>query len=255
VSGRVQSIERGIDVLMSVAERPKTLAEVMRDTKLSKATVFRMLASLGYQNVVTKNGDNTYVLGPGCLLLMQGVTNSLGVTTGAGRLALQELWEETGETVAIHVPLGTDRICVEELPSAAPIRYMSEIGSAAPLTVGSAGRVLLAFLPTAQLTRTLDMLAMSTSESDLRTCSAELEVIRDRGYAMSEGERVRGAAAISTPIFGRQGFVAALSVLGPDFRFTQEQRLTILPALRRTAEAIGKALVGAGKPGERRELD
>src|SRR5438876_440891 len=116
---RVQSIERGIDVLMTLVERPKTLTEVMRETGVSKATVFRMLASLGYESVVIKNGNNTYMLGPGCLRLMQGVTHGLGAVTGAGRPALRKLWEQTGETVAIHVRVGTDRICTEELPSPA----------------------------------------------------------------------------------------------------------------------------------------
>ncbi len=251
---RVQSIERGIDVLMTLVAGPKTLTEVMRETKLSKATVFRMLASLSYENVVIKNGDHTYMLGPGCLRLMQGVTHGLGAVTGAGRPALRELWERTGETVAIHVRAGTDRICIEELPSSATIRYTSTVGSSAPLHVGSAGRVLLAFTQPDELRRTLETLHATGEKFDRGKLASELELIRERGYALSEGERVHGAAAITAPVFGRGDFVASLSVLGPDFRFTEDARLKLAPHLRRTAEVIGKALVDAGALSGRSEV-
>jgi DNA-binding IclR family transcriptional regulator len=249
VSARVQSIERGIDVLMTLAEGHKTLAEVTRATGLSKATAFRMLASLGYENVVVRNGDTAYMLGPGCLLLMQGVMRGLGAVTGAGRPTLLDLWERTGETVAIHVQVGTQRVCIEELPSRAAIRYTSTVGSSAPLHIGSAGRVLLAFTPAEHLERDLQVLQSAGEKIDEEFLRSQLEAIRAQGYALSEGERVPGAAAISAPVLGRHGFMAALSVLGPTFRLTYERRLELVPDLRRAAEAIGTALADAGRSG------
>ena len=247
MSDRVQSIGRGIDVLMTLVQGPKTLTEVTRATGLTKGTVFRMLASLGYENIVVKSDENTYMLGPGCLRLIQGVMAGLGVVISVGRPALVHLWEKTEETVAIHVRVGTERVCVEELPSPSPVRYMSTVGSSAPLYVGSAGRVLLAFAAPTELERILDSLPISHLTPEIGTLSAELALIRERGYALSAGERVQGAAAISVPVIGRQDFVAALSVLGPDYRLTEERRLELLPELRRTADVIGTALVNAGR--------
>lgn len=249
MTDRVQSIERGIDVLMALVQGPRTLTEITRLTGLSKGTAFRMLASLGYENVVVKAEDNTYMLGPGCLRLLDGVMHGVGAIIGAGRIALNGLREATGETVAIHVRVGTDRICIEELPSTQAIRYSSTVGSSAPLHVGSAGRVLLAYTDSEKLERMLDTLQATDPRLDVATLAKELEVIRSRGYDLSEGERVHGAAAISAPILGRQGFVAALSVLGPDFRFTRERRLDLVAELRTAADAAGKALLGAGLNG------
>jgi DNA-binding IclR family transcriptional regulator len=249
VTDRVQSIERGVDILMALARGPKTLTEITRETGLSKGTTFRMLASFTYENMVVRSNGNTYMLGPGCLRLIDGVMGGFGTIIGVGRTAIDELWEKTGETVTIHVRVGTDRICIEEVPSAQQIRYTSTVGSSAPLHVGSAGRVLLAFTPQDDLPRTLDTLKASGVKFDTNKLLAELDVVRERGYALSEGERVHGAAAISAPIFGRQGFLAALSVLGPDFRFTEEQRMAFLPDLQRAADVAGKALIRAGEPG------
>lgn len=245
---RVQSIERGIDVLMALVEGPKTLTEIARKTSLSKGTAFRMLSSLGYENTVVKSDTNVYMLGPGCLRLIDGVMNGLGASIGAGRAALEELWRKTGETVTIHVRVGPDRVCIEELPSEHPIRYTSNVGSSAPLHIGSAGRILLAFLAPDDLERALASLS-AHGTLDAQKLAADLVHVRERGYDLSEGERVHGAAAISAPIVGRNGFVASLSVLGPDFRFTEDRRLAFVPDLQRAAEATGAALVEIGGSG------
>lgn len=232
---------------MALVQGPKTLKDVTTETGLSKGTAFRMLASLNYENVVVKGEGNTYMLGPGCIRLIQGVMEGLGAIIGVGRPALIGLWEQTGETVAVHVRVGAERVCIEELPSASPVRFVSTVGSSAPLHVGSAGRVLLAFAAPSELERTIDSLVVADPGVDPDALRGELDAIRDRGYALSTGERVQGASAISVPVFGRQGFVASLSVLGPDFRLTEAHRLEFLPALRQTADAIGSALVDAGR--------
>src|SRR5580700_10702348 len=99
---------------MSLTQGPKTLTEVSRQTGLTKGTTFRVLVSLGYENMVVKT-ETTYTLGPGCLRLLDSVMHGVGAIIGAGRDALIALRDKTGETVAIHVRAGTDRICVEEL--------------------------------------------------------------------------------------------------------------------------------------------
>src|ERR1700730_11345976 len=53
--------------------------------------------------MVVKTEKATYVLGPGCLRLLDSVMHGVGAIIGAGREALQGLRDKTGETVAIHV--------------------------------------------------------------------------------------------------------------------------------------------------------
>jgi len=245
VKDRVQSIERGIDILMALAHGPKTLAEVTRATGLSKATAFRILGSLGYENLVVKNNSHSYTLGPGCLRLIQGATQGDGAITAVAGPALDALWKATEETVALHIRVGLERICVEEIPGPQPIRYVSTVGASAPLTIGSAGRVLLAYTASSEFESVLTAILRAdagTHSADEAWLRDELDTIRRRGYALSAGERVHGAAAISVPIHGRHGFVAALSVLGPDFRLNKRRRLEMLPQLLQAAAQIGDIL-------------
>jgi DNA-binding IclR family transcriptional regulator len=257
--GRVQSVERGIDILMALANGPKTLTEVKIETGLSKGTAFRLLASLNYENLVVKEAhSNLYMLGPGFLRLFQGVMQGVGAITAVAKPALTSLWEETEETVTVHVRVGAERICIEELPSPQPIRYVSTLGAAAPLHVGSAGKVLIAFMESAEMEKTLQTLPLlpvtSATISDLDALRAELDTVRRQGYAMSHGERIPGASAVSVPVRGLQGFLASLSVLGPADRLPRKRRLELVPLLQSTAEGIGTALSSAGAGGRPTEL-
>lgn len=247
MSTRVQSIERGIDILMALANGASTLTEVARATGLSKGTAFRLLASLNHEQLVVRDPDDTvYVLGPGFLRMFQGAMTNLGGIATLARGALQELWERTGETVTLHVRIGFERICVAELTSPQPLRYSSTVGATAPIHVGSAGKVLLAFLPRDELARALSEMQLSSithlTITDGQRLREELAEVKARGWAISEGERIIGAAAISVPIRGNAGLAASLSVLGPLERMNHSVRLAMLPHLQRAAASVEIAL-------------
>lgn len=256
---RVQSVERGIDILMSLANGPKTLTEVKIETGLSKGTAFRLLASLNYENLVVKAADsNLYMLGPGFLRLFQGVMQGVGAITAVAKPALTALWEHTEETVTVHVRVGVERICIEELPSPLAIRYVSTLGATAPLHVGSAGKVLIAFMEPDEMEKTLQALPLlpltDATISTLEELRRELDVVRNQGYAMSAGERIPGASAVSVPVHGLQGFLAALSVLGPSDRLPRRRRVELVPVLQEAADAVQAALASSGAGGRPTEL-
>ncbi len=244
---RVQAVERGIDILMALSNGARTLTDVARVTGLSKGTAFRLLASLGHEQLVIRDpNDTVYLLGPGFLRMFQGAMTDLGGIATLARPALQELWSRTDETVTIHVRIGYERICVAELPSSQPLRYSSTVGSTAPLHVGSAGKVLMAFLPADELDRAVANMQLSPLTRDTITdreqFREELRTIARQGWGMSAGERIAGAAAISVPVRGPQGLFASLSVLGPTERMSESLRLEMLPDLQRAAGEIEEAM-------------
>jgi DNA-binding IclR family transcriptional regulator len=251
VSKLVHSVERSIDILLSLTSGPRTLTEVVRATNLSKGTAFRLLASLGHENLVVKDpSTNVYMLGPGSLRLIQGITQGIASLAVLAKPSLIRLRELTGETITVHMRVGNERICIEELPSQQPIRYIASVGSAAPLHVGSAGRILVAFLPAAERERVLRNLRLypvtDRTITDLATLRKELESVRRSGWASSSGERVPGASAISVPIRGPNSVLTALSVLAPSFRLSRGQQIGYLPELKRTAAEIEASVNPAG---------
>lgn len=244
----VQAVQRSINVMMALRDGPQTLTELARATGLSKGTTFRMLASLNHERLVVKDpADNLYMLGPGLLMLLEGMLTSLGSLASGAKPVLEGLRNATNETVALHMAIGAERVCVEECQSRAAIRYTSYPGAAAPLHLGSAGKVLLSFMEESQRERALVLLRPIAGEAsgarivDIDELRAQLDEVREQGWAMSYGERIADAAAISVPVRAHR-FLAALSILGPKARLSRERRLELLPALQEAARTIATSL-------------
>jgi DNA-binding IclR family transcriptional regulator len=239
VSGEaVRVIDRSVDLLDALAEGPRSLTEICRGTSLSKGTAMRLLGGLGAHGMVVKDPvGGRYMLGPGLLTLVDGALSGIGAVATVGRLALRQLAEETGDTVALHVQSGLERICVEEIPSSHSIRYSSLVGAVAPVENGASGVVLLAFSPNERQAQTVEMLAASRDAFDPAALEAKLVRARHDGWAISTGERVPGATSISIPVPSRV-LLLALSVLGPEDRLPPSTLKSFLPAMRRTAEHL-----------------
>jgi DNA-binding IclR family transcriptional regulator len=145
---------------------------------------------------------------------------------------LERLRQATNETVSLYIRLGDRRVCIEELESGQDIKYSQTAGLAAPLYVGAPGKALLAYLPPAELEAllaTLPLVAITPNTlTDREQLLEELTTVRQRGYAVSIGERSLWASAAAAPIRDWSGKpIAAISVLGPSHRLTSEG----LPAL------------------------
>lgn len=239
---RVQVIDRSIDLLEALAHGPSSLTEICRQTGLSKGTAFRLLAGLSARGMVMKDPvGNSYVLGPGLLRLVQDALSGIGAVVTVGSKALRELSERTGETVALHVQVGVERVCVEEIPSAHSIRYSSLAGSTAPIWNGATGIVLLAFATPDRRRRTLEDLGDSIPEDERLDLEAKVTRARRDGYSISTGERVPGATAISVPI-PSDLMLLSLSVLGPEDRLSPATLKGFLQPMRRTADHLTAVL-------------
>ncbi|MBS1860274.1 MAG: IclR family transcriptional regulator [Actinobacteria bacterium] len=242
MSYRVQSVERSIDVLEALAAGPKTVTEISRETGLAKGTAFRIMSSLAYkQFVVREPGGSRHLLGPGLLPLIANIQATFGWVEALAGQELRELWLATGETVVVHLRFGSQRVCVGELPSPEAIRYVATVGSTEPIHVGSAGKVLLACMPEDELEKllpTLDLQPITEhSIASLDVLRKEVELARGRGWAISLGERIEGAASISVPV-RIPGAWAALSVLGPAVRMTAEKREAYIDLARKTGAKV-----------------
>lgn len=249
---RVQSVDRAIDILMTLVVGPKTLTEVCRATDLTKGTAFRLLRSLADRGIVVKDPgrDNLYMLGPNMLRIAQGVTLGLGALGTLASPVLKRVSEVTEETVTVHIRMGVERICIHVIPSASALRYTVSPGSKAPLHVGAAGRSLIAFLEEAERERVLASLPRplqaitDDTVTDVETLREQLAEVRERGYAISSGERVSGAAAVSVPIRAHGEFVAALSILGPLTRLPLQRLEEFAVVLQDAAAEAGEILDG-----------
>lgn len=242
-------IERTIDILLTLSDGPKGFTAVCRAVGLSKSTVHRILIGLSYCDFVVQNpATGEYMLGSGNYRLARALSANSGGIGPLVRSVMHELREQTEETVILHIRVAGRRVCIEEFESSQALRYAAGVGTSAPLHAGSAGKVLVAWSDEEQIRRLLPPKLESLTDAtivDWDELLEELLMVRSQGWAVSHGERVRGAFAVSAPIFDDRGdVVAALSILGPEARLTRTRLIELRRALVATAH-IASALVGA----------
>ena len=237
----VRAVARAVDVMMALSGGPMRLGDISALVNLSKPTTHRLLFSLKSVGIVTQDSlSGEYGLGPACYRLMSAMSSG-GV--GFSAPILESLRDATGETITIHVRAGLSRICIQEFPSPHPIRYIAGLGATAGIYVGSAGKVLLAFMAPADRERILSEIRPTaltdTTITDPGALKAELQTVQEQRFALSYGERVEGAMGVSAPIFDPIDgtALAALSVLGPTERITRN-----LDVLIKRAQEAGVAL-------------
>lgn len=243
---RVQSVERAIDILAALGSGSRTLTEITRVTGLSKGTAFRLLASLNHRQFVIRDPvEGGYLLGPAFLGLFESVLGDLGAIAKVAMPILQRLSGESGETVTLHVRSAGERICVAESPSSQAIRYTASVGATAPLHVGSAGKVLLAAMSEDKRAQALASQQLTpvtaATITDRSALEEEVATVARQGWAISSGERIDGAGAVSVPVRSRSGLNLALSILGPADRLSVERRLALVPNLQQGAKEIEAA--------------
>ena len=145
--------------------------------------------------------------------------------------------ESTRETATLSAPGELDAVTVDFVQSPSSVQGVARLGRPSVGHATATGKVLLAFghqtLPTGQLK------AYTESTITQRAAlSAELDAVRERGYAYNFGEREDDLHAIAAPVFGSRAELAAIiGVQGPASRFSREaMEAAVQPLLEHTAE-------------------
>lgn len=197
-------LDKAMQVLHAVEQRPQGLTELQQSTGLPRATAHRLATALESHAFLRRDGDGRFELGHGLVAFGREAAARFPLLDNVRPVA-QQLRDETGESVQVFVREGGQRRCVLSLESAHGLRWIVPEGSLLPLEVGSSGRLLNG--------------QVSTS-----------------GWVQSVGEREAGAASVSAPIRAADGSVAAaISVSGP------VERLSRSPGKRFGATVVAAA--------------
>jgi DNA-binding IclR family transcriptional regulator len=163
------------------------------------------------------------------------------------RQTMRDLARRTNETSTLSVRVGWRRVYIDQATPARDIKMVIKLGGAYPLHAGASSKALLASLPAEEIqtflaTQRLEPVTDRTV-TDAKALVRELDGIRERGYAISSGERQTGAASVAAPVLDRNGrLLAVISVCGPQDRFeplTERHAETLLAALAELSATIG----------------
>jgi DNA-binding IclR family transcriptional regulator len=249
-----QTVYRAISILetFKADHAALTLAEICEAVELTPPTAHRLLRALRSHDLISfDERARTYTLGTGVMRLASVLLNRDDVLSIAGP-RLHRLRDLTGETVALHWRVEDHRVCLMENVSAQPIRMASGLGNAYPLVAGAAGKAILAHLPTEDVEHTIEVERRNGRKFSAAALRADLQGIRERGYARSVGETVPSAAAVAAPILNSAGrAIGSLNVTGPADRLDDALVGTTVPALLSTTREVMEQLGydGSALPG------
>lgn len=195
-----------------------SLTELAHLTGLPMSTVHRLAGELASWQLLRRDVDGRYRVGPN----VQWLAGGAGVPGLDDRapLALADLCEITGRRARLGVLRGWHVAYVEKRPGAGPPTSWSDAATL-PAHATALGKVLLAFGPREAVASVQQMLAVHT-ETTVATPQRllrELQIIRLTRHARSRGELVPGDCAIAAPVFGPGGTaIAALELQVQDLR-------------------------------------
>ena len=241
-----KSFSRVFDILDLIASRaePRGAREIARTLELPESTVYRMLKFMARRGLVERT-PNGFLLGGECLRL-GGMAQEQNLLPRLARAVLAKLAEETRETVHLARMQGNHIIYVDKIDGVRSIRMGSMIGLTSPLHCTGIGKAILAALPSRELAEKLPMLNLERFTErticDAAALKRELELIRERGYAIDDCEHEIGVYCVASSVCDRRGnVVAGISVTGSSLCLKPETEV-LSRKVRRAAELISAKL-------------
>jgi IclR family transcriptional regulator, pca regulon regulatory protein len=213
----IEALARGLDVIRAfgTAGSPSTLSDLAQASALTRPTTRRVLITLMELGYVRSEGG-AFALTPRVLELGLAYVSASDVWTAA-RPHLERLSAATGESCSMAQLDGGDVVYVARVAVPKLVALSVGIGTRFPAAATSLGKVLLAALPEAERDAALAEPSRSgvrpATESTREALLAELAVVREQGWALTDQALAPSVRSIAAPVpDGDGGVVAAVNV-------------------------------------------
>ncbi|MFM9590326.1 IclR family transcriptional regulator [Streptomyces scabiei] len=222
----MKSVTRSLRILEAVAQhQPVTVGELTKLFGLPKSTVQRTLVTLNEAGWLRANRKDTtrWEIGARVLAVRPAALQGSSLFAAA-REPMTRLRDVLNETIHLAVPDALHgMVVVDRVDCDHAVRTFHAVGATSPLHATAAGHTVLAHLPKSEVdeftARTLEGYGEETITDPLEL-RAELERVRERGYAVNHNQYVPGVCAIAAPVLDASGApLAAVAISLPDSRF------------------------------------
>lgn len=217
---RNSTADRALNVLQMFADDRAEISavDVAETLGVARSTAYRYLQTLVQAQFLAETGRGAFRLGLRIFELARIARRGYGLADLCVP-TMRELAEQSQQTVLLTKQMGTAVVCLEREESRTQyVRLSYERGSILSLNAGASALVLLAWTPENTVRDLFGHLSLQTftpkTLTDPDAIVARLAEIRDRGYAVSDGEVDPTAMGIAAPIFRPDGEVlAAISIV------------------------------------------
>ncbi|MEI8057649.1 MAG: IclR family transcriptional regulator [Actinomycetes bacterium] len=251
----VGSVARALAVLELIASGPAdgmSVSDIARALGTSKSTAFslvRTLVTRGFLRDV--DPGPRYQLGMALVRLGDDASRALPL----GRVCepvLVELSRDTGLTTRAAISDGGYPIFIARIDSPGAVRFHTALGVRELPHTSSAGKAILAMMPGAEVAAVVleAGLPRRTRKTlvTLADLEADLELTRERGYAIDDEEDFEGVFCAAAAFFDHSARVAgAISATGIKLDLSPQQIEALGQSVRTAADRVTD-LIGGVRP-------
>src|ERR1700744_297480 len=222
------TLSHGRDVLAAFRNGPGSLssAELAEHTGLSRPTVSRLTYTLAHLGYLKRDAKGRFVLGLAVLAAAYPLLSAIKVRQTA-RPLMRDFAAYAGGTVSIAMPFGLDFIYVETLRTTDAVPHLPDVGFSSSLAPTAVGRALLSLYSKDELDAYVKRVKKDRpgeAEYVARRTLPDIELCKERGFAVSLGEWRREIFGVAAPLYrAANGDCLSVNCGIPSFRFNAEQ--------------------------------
>ncbi len=260
---KVQVLDRAINILEFIGQQSTGeagLPELSAPMKLHKTTAHRIAHVLESRGLLRRGLDsNRYRLGLHLYDLGCQALDHVNIRDEA-RPLMSRVAYEIGETVHLALLDRAEVLYIERVEAQRSLIMGSKLGARNPVYCTALGKAILAYSQDVEVGQILALCRMEAKAKNTITnilaFKRELEITRNRGYAIDNEEIEDGIRCIAAPILNANDrAVAAMSVSGPSSRITPARfpliGKTMMDAARELSACLGRQ-TAASTPVKRR---
>ena len=227
-----------------------SISAMSRLMKLPLSSTNTLLRSLEYCGYLTREEEKRGAFRlSGKILALAHRAHSRISLAGVAEPFLNSLRDDTGLTAILAVLEEDHVVYVFKSQGVTQVQLNTYVGKSLPLHCSTGGRAILAHLPPGESAALLEKIDLSpftpktiTSKAELR---ADLERVRERGYAEDKEQYALGIQAVGAPVFDHSGRVtSAIAIAGGIFDFRGKRR----HLARRVKECAAEISRQLGRP-------
>ncbi|QCG89420.1 IclR family transcriptional regulator [Azospirillum sp. TSH100] len=247
----VQSLCRALNILTILGSNdgPMTLTELSEAANLSPSTTHRLLTTLQYERYVRfDQSARGWVVGVQAYMTGANFLKTRNLVDVA-RPRMRRLMEESSEIVNLAVEENGEALYLARVggPRAAQVAVPQTDRTL--LHCSAVGKALLAGMPETKVQTIVTQRGMRqftrSTLSSLPALYRDLTLVRTRGYALDQEERVSGLRCVAAPIFDENSRVmGALSLSGSSRRIEDARLRALGEMVKRAAAAVTQELGG-----------
>ncbi len=245
-SAGAKLIDKAVDVLLLCRDAggPVGVTEAARRLGMPKSSVARIFGALTRRGFLRREEPTGKYGLSNVFYTFTSALSERNLLLPRAVPVMEKVFRALRETVHLNMLDDLERVCVHVLESPQPLKAVMPVGQRSPLYCGGSSKAILAFSGDETIARVFARSFRKFTGNTIvgkKAMREEIRRIRERGYAVSHGERVEGITSVSVPVFHPGGALAAsLTVSVPTVRYTEALKERIVRELSAASAGIAR---------------